>query len=62
METTDLSPMLEELKDNVDDLEEVLAPLLNTNLSEITSKLPLLDRAKLHVLVTYGIESILFCE
>lgn len=60
MDTAELIPMLEDLKDNIDELEEALAPLLNTNLNDITTKLPLLDRAKLDVLVTYGIESIIF--
>ena len=55
-------PMIDDLESNIDELEKVLGPLLNTNLNDITSKLPLLDRAKLQVLVTYGIESILFCK
>jgi exosome complex protein LRP1 len=35
---------------------------LKSALSETSSKLPLLDKAKLYVLVTYAIESMLFCE
>jgi exosome complex protein LRP1 len=54
--------LLEQLDEEIDDLEESLAPLLTTALSETASKLPLLDKAKLYVLVTYAIESILFCE
>jgi exosome complex protein LRP1 len=54
--------LLEQLDEEIDDLEESLAPLLATALSETASKLPLLDKAKLYVLVTYAIESILFCE
>lgn len=61
METTDLVPLIEQLDDNVDDLEEALESLLKGNLSETTGKLPLLDKAHLYVLVTYAIESILFC-
>jgi hypothetical protein len=64
METTSTSHVLsliEELDDQIDDLEESLAPLVKTTLSETASKLPLLDKAKLYVLVTYAIESILFC-
>lgn len=60
MDTADLHPMLDDLAGNIDDLEESLAPLLNNALSASTSKLPLLDKAKLYVLVTYAIESLLF--
>lgn len=54
--------LLEQLDDEIDDLEESLEPLLKQALSEISSKLPLLDKAKLFVLVTYAIESMLFCK
>jgi len=60
METTDLAPLLEDLTAHIDDLETSLAPLLNSPLSTISSRLPLLDKAKLHILTTYAIESILF--
>lgn len=60
METADLHPLLEDLTGNIDDLEESLAPLLSGPLSHQTSKLPLLDQAKLYVLATYSIESLLF--
>lgn len=60
METTDLTPLLEDLTGHIDDLETALAPLLNSPLSSISSRLPLLDKAKLHILTTYAIESILF--
>jgi len=62
MDTTIVSSLLEQLDEEIDDLEESLDPLLKTALSETASKLPLLDKAKLFVLVTYAIESILFCE
>ena len=62
METTDISPLLEDLEGNIDELEEVLQPLLKSSLNDSTSRLPLLDKAKTYVLVTYAIESILFCE
>lgn len=61
METTDLKPLIESLDDNIDDLVEALEPLLESALSDTAGKLPLLDRAQLYVLVTYAIESILFC-
>lgn len=62
MDTSHVIDLLDELDDEVDDLEESLAPVLKTALSETASKLPLLDKAKLYVLVTYAIESILFCR
>lgn len=61
MEAADLIPLLEQLEDHVDDLEEVLQPLLERPLSSTTKKLPVLDKAKLHVLITYTLESLLFC-
>ncbi|KAK7552304.1 Sas10/Utp3/C1D family-domain-containing protein [Phyllosticta citricarpa] len=60
MDAVDLKPLIEDLEDNIDDLEETLEPLLKDALSANASKLPLLDKAKLYVLVTYAIESILF--
>lgn len=60
MDTADLQPLVEDLTDDIDALEESLAPLLNTALSASTSKLPLLDKSKLYVLATYAIESLLF--
>lgn len=61
MESIDLVPLIELLDDNIDDLEEALEPLLKSALSDAAGKLPLLDKAQLYVLVTYAIESILFC-
>lgn len=60
METDDLHGLLGHLSTNIDDLEISLAPLLSTPLSQQTSKLPLLDQAKLHTLAVYAIESLLF--
>lgn len=62
MEATDLISLLEGLDENVDDLKEALAPLLQAALTENAAKLPLLDKAQLYVLVTYAIESLLFCR
>ena len=61
MEPTNILPLLEQLDDDIDDLEEVLQPLLQNPLSVVTQKLPVLDKAKLHVLLTYTIESLIFC-
>lgn len=62
MDSTKVLGLLEQLDDEIDDLEEALTPLIETALSETTSKLPLVDKAKLYVLVTYAIESMLFCK
>ncbi|KAF2214278.1 hypothetical protein CERZMDRAFT_10320, partial [Cercospora zeae-maydis SCOH1-5] len=55
-----IHPQIEDLITNIDDLESALKPIIKTALSATTSKLPLLDKAKLYVLATYAIESILF--
>jgi exosome complex protein LRP1 len=62
MDSSKVLYFLEQLDDEIDDLEESLAPLLKQALSETSSKLPLLDKAKLFVLITYAIESMLFCQ
>jgi exosome complex protein LRP1 len=61
MDSSDILSHLEQLDDEIDDLEDSLAPLIKTALSDTASKLPLLDKAKLYVLTTYAIESVLFC-
>jgi hypothetical protein len=60
--TSKILSLLEQLDDEIDDLEEAISPLIKKPLSESASKLPLLDKAKLYVLVTYAIESMLFCK
>jgi hypothetical protein len=60
--TSNIFSLLEQLDDEIDDLEEAISPLIKGPLSESVSKLPLLDKAKLYVLVTYAIESMLFCK
>lgn len=62
MDSTDIVPLLEALDDNIDDVEEALSPLLKAALSDTAGRLPILDKAQLYVLVTYAIESILFCR
>ncbi|EFR02549.1 exosome-associated family protein [Nannizzia gypsea CBS 118893] len=59
-EATDLTPLLEQLEDDIDDLEDALGPLLERGLTATAQKLPLLDKAKLHILLTYSIESLIF--
>ncbi|KAL8811210.1 MAG: hypothetical protein Q9223_007580 [Gallowayella weberi] len=60
MDATGLTNLLEILDDDIDELEESLAPLIKDELVESASRLPLLDKAQLYILVTYAIESILF--
>ncbi|KAK0390755.1 hypothetical protein NLU13_0258 [Sarocladium strictum] len=55
----DITPDLERLDDQLDDLEDALEPLLE-NLEDLSSQLPLLDKAKLFSLTAYAIESMLF--
>lgn len=57
-----LLPLIETLDDNIDDLEEIFSPLLKTALGDTVRKLPLLDKAQFYVLITYSIESTLFCK
>lgn len=60
MDTPDIQPLIAELTEDIDELEDALAPLLRAPLTSAASKLPLLDKAKLYVLHTYAIESIIF--
>lgn len=60
MDSSDVKELVEDMGGSIDDLEAALAPLLNASLSSSTSKLPLLDKAKLYVLATYAIDSVLF--
>ncbi|EAS35076.1 exosome complex protein LRP1 [Coccidioides immitis RS] len=60
MEMTDLTPLGDQLEGDIDELEEVLEPLLSQTLSTATQKMTVMDKAKLHVLITYTIESLLF--
>ncbi|KAL9044495.1 MAG: hypothetical protein Q9206_007388, partial [Seirophora lacunosa] len=60
METADLVLSLQTLDNDVDRLEEAVAPLINGALADAASKLPVLDKAQLYVLVTYAIETAIF--
>ncbi|KAK3943170.1 Sas10/Utp3/C1D family-domain-containing protein [Diplogelasinospora grovesii] len=59
MDVTDITPQLEKLDENLDQLEDALKPLLG-DIGVLSSKLPLLDKAKLYVLACYALESLLF--
>ncbi|KAB8236809.1 Sas10/Utp3/C1D family-domain-containing protein [Aspergillus alliaceus] len=60
MDATDLLPLLEQLDDHIDDLDEALCPVLNSAVAATSKKLPVLDKAKFHVLITYALESLIF--
>ena len=62
MDTANLLPLLEQLDDNVDDLQDVLEPLLATSLNKMSKNMPIMDKAKIHVLITYALESLIFCK
>ncbi len=61
MDVTDITPQLDQLDVDLDKLEASLKPLMG-DIGEVSSKLPLLDRAKLFALISYALESILFCD
>lgn len=62
MDPIDLTPQIEQLEGKIDELEEVFRPLLKNALAETAANLPLLDKAKLYILIVYSIESLLFCK
>lgn len=57
----DLRPDLGKLENQLDNLEDTLEPLMG-NLQELSSQLPLLEKAKLFALTAYSLESMLFGE
>lgn len=61
MDVKNLSPDIKRLGGHLDNLEETLQPLID-NLPEMSSELPLLEKAKLMTLTAYSIESLLFCR
>ncbi|KAL4953214.1 Sas10/Utp3/C1D family-domain-containing protein [Aspergillus filifer] len=60
MESANILPLLERLDDDVDNLEEVFMPILHNSVVENSKKLPVLDKAKFHVVITYALESLIF--
>ena len=61
MDVSDITPQLDQLEAELNKAQDSLGPLLG-DIGDISSKLPLLDKAKLYVLVAYTIEALLFCE
>ena len=61
MDSEHFLSLLQDLDGTLDSLESALSPILNApDLNSVTSKLPLLDKAKFHVLLSYAINSLLF--
>ena len=54
--------MIDQLEDNLDTLQDALKTILSKSLTELAADYPVLDRAKLYILVTYAIESAIFCK
>ena len=59
-DTSHSKRLIEELNVNIDKLESNLTPLTEGPLTELTEKLPLLERAKIYTLTTYAILSLTF--
>ncbi|KAJ5572855.1 hypothetical protein N7450_009839 [Penicillium hetheringtonii] len=60
MDAPNLMPLLEQLDDKVDDLEEVLGPLITQSLPKLSKNLPIMDKAKIHSMTAYVLESLIF--
>ncbi|KAH6628539.1 Sas10/Utp3/C1D family-domain-containing protein [Chaetomium tenue] len=59
MDVSDITPQLDKLEEELNKAQETIGPLVG-DIGDISSKLPLLDKAKLYVLVSYTIEALLF--
>lgn len=57
---TNLPDLTDDLSLEIDDLTTALSPLLSSPLHTLTATLPTLDKAKLHILTAYALESLLF--
>lgn len=55
-----LKSLLSLLTDQIDELSETLEPVTSKPLSEYAVSLPMLDKARLYVLISYTIESLIF--
>lgn len=53
--------LLDLLDDRVDELAAALAPLHARTIQDSATKLPVADKARLYVMTTFAIESLLFC-
>jgi exosome complex protein LRP1 len=53
---------LEDIDELLDALTEKLQPLIKTPVHDHANKLPVADKARLYVLTTYALQSLLFCS
>jgi exosome complex protein LRP1 len=60
MDSAEVHSLIEDLDSSIDDLEDALKPLLSASISTTAAGLSVLERAKLYVLITYTIESLIF--
>jgi exosome complex protein LRP1 len=52
---------LDAVDDRLDELSTALEPLLSKTVADHATSLPVADKARLYVLTTYAVESLLFC-
>ncbi|KAK6354925.1 hypothetical protein TWF696_004054 [Orbilia brochopaga] len=57
---SELWPALDDLEDGLDEISKDLKPLLEENLPKNAAMLPLFDKAKLYIMTTYALESLLW--
>jgi len=53
--------LLVDLSDEIDELNEVTGPILKSSIAEAASKLSVIDKTKFYVMISYTLESIIFC-
>lgn len=53
--------LLDDLSDEIDELNEVAGPILKSSITEAASKLSVIDKTKFYVMISYTLESIIFC-
>jgi len=62
MDSSTALELLDLLDEQIDDLKPAIEPLLKNTISGAAMQLPVVDKAKLYVLTSYVLESLLFCN
>lgn len=62
MDSSTALELLDVLDEQIDDLKPAIEPLLKGTISGAAMQLPVVDKAKLYVLTSYVLESLLFCN
>jgi len=62
MDSSAALELLDILDEQIDDLKPAIEPLLKDTISGAAMQLPVVDKAKLYVLTSYVLESLLFCN